>query len=155
MEDLNDGVHTRQSSRRRRSNEKYSSAKIIEALLASRGLIASAARSLGCTRQTIYDAIGRHPDINTVVAGERELLLDTCERKLHEAIDRGESWAVRFYLVTQGQKRGYIERPRIEAEDKTIRIILRDFRNVQPSNQTTVIDAQPAIEHLTHEDDPA
>ena len=140
-----DDLHNRQSPIGTRSNEKYSPTKIIEALILSRGLIASAARLLGCTRQTIYDAIGRHPDINTVVSGERELLLDTCERKLHEAIDRGEAWAVKFYLLTQGQKRGYVERQRVDIEDKTVRVIIqRDGTGTRP---VAVISGQPAIEH--------
>ena len=90
MTDPNAGVQKRQSGHRGHSNEKYSPAKIIEALQVSRGMIASAARLLGCTRQTIYDAVARHPEINNVVAGERELLLDRAELKLQEAIDAGE-----------------------------------------------------------------
>jgi hypothetical protein len=138
MDDLKDSLHNRQSPQRTRSNEKYSPAKITEALLAAHGLIASAARLLGCTRQTIYDAIGRHPEINAVVAGERELLLDTAERKLHEAVEAGQGWAVRFYLVTQGQARGYIERPRIEAEDRTVRVIIQ-------RDPPTVLNVLPAL----------
>lgn len=140
MDDLKDGVHNRQSPHRRRSNEKYSPAKIIEALLASRGLIASAARLLGCARQTVYDAIGRHPEIAAVVSGERELLLDQAELKLQEAIEAGEGWAVRFYLVTQGQARGYVERPRLDVEDRTVRVIIQ-----RDPVQTKVIEAVPAL----------
>lgn len=115
----NGTLQTRQSS-----NEKYSPAKMIEALRASRGMIATADQLLGCSRQTIYDAIARHPEINAVVAGERELMLDTAELKLQEAIEAGEGWAVKFKLVTQGQKRGYIERPRPECEDNVVRVII-------------------------------
>jgi hypothetical protein len=116
MSEAEGGLQKRQTH----SNEKYSAAKIMEALRASRGMIATAARLLGCTRQTIYDAIARHPEINTVVAGERELMLDTAEMKLQEAIDAGEGWAVKFKLATQGQSRSYIERQRIDVEDKQI-----------------------------------
>ncbi len=108
----------------RRSNEKYSQVKIMEALQASRGMIATAARLLGCSRQTIYDAIARHPEINAVVAGERELMLDTAEQRLQEAVDAGESWAVRFFLITQGKSRGYIERHRADEEDEKITVII-------------------------------
>ena len=122
---------------KRRSNEKFPPAKIIEALRASRGMIAAAARLLGCTRQTIYDAIIRHPEINTVVAGERELMLDTAELKLMEAVEGGEAWAVKFMLATQGQSRGYIERQRGQDEDNEIRVI------IEPARPLTV---QPALE---------
>lgn len=106
------------------SNEKYSPMKIIEALKATRGMIATAARLLGCSRQTIYESIARHPEINAVVAGERDLMLDTAELRLMEAIEAGESWAVKFFLTTQGQVRGYIERPQKPEEDNTIRVLI-------------------------------
>ena len=107
-----------------RSNEKYSPEKIIEALKATRGMIATAARVLGCSRQTIYESIARHPEINAVVAGERDLMLDTAELRLMEAVEAGESWAVKFFLTTQGQVRGYIERPQKQEEDNTIRVFI-------------------------------
>lgn len=142
MTDPNAGVQKRQSGHRGHSNEKYSPAKIIEALQVSRGMIASAARLLGCTRQTIYDAVARHPEINNVVAGERELLLDRAELKLQEAIDAGEGWAVRFFLSTQGQARGYIERQRVDVEDKKITVIVN-------RGGATILDVRPALEkHL-------
>ena len=123
-----------------RSNEKYSSMKMIEALRASRGMIATAARLLGCSRQTIYDTIARHPEINSVVAGERELMLDTAELKLMEAVEDGEAWAVKFMLATQGQSRGYIERPRGENEDNELVVIIDDRTPVAP------ITLHPALE---------
>ena len=126
----------------RHSNEKYPPEKIIEALRASRGMITTAARRLGCVRQTIYDAIARHPTINEVVAGERELMLDTAERALHEAVERGESWAIKFYLATQGQGRGYIERPRGDDEDNKITVIV----NRNPHTEPKVQAALPAPE---------
>ena len=123
-----------------RSNEKYSSMKMIEALRASRGMIATAARLLGCSRQTIYDTIARHPEINSVVAGERELMLDTAELKLMEAVEDGEAWAVKFMLATQGQSRGYIEHPRGENEDNELAVIIDDRTPVAP------ITLHPALE---------
>lgn len=123
-------LQNRQSLRCRHSNEKYSPEKMIEALRATRGMIATAAQLLGCSRQTIYDAIARHPEINSVVAGERELMLDTAELKLQEAIEAGEGWAVKFKLATQGQGRGYIDRPRVDDEDRKLTIIVN--RTVVP-----------------------
>src|SRR2546422_853035 len=106
---VNGGAHRR----KRWNNEKYTSATIIEALTKSKGMIAMAARLLGCTRQTIYDAISRHPEINDAVGGERELMLDVAEIKLAVAIQNGQPWAIRYYLSTQGKARGYIERQEV------------------------------------------
>lgn len=148
-------VQNGQSDSRERSNEKYSQARIVEALRVSRGMIATAARLLGCARQTIYDAIVRHPEINAVVAGERELLLDQAELKLQEAIDRGEAWAVKFFLLTQGQARGYIERPRADPADKQVRVVIfRDFGNGPSAEASKAIPTQPAIEHRGIPEDP-
>ena len=117
-------VHNGQSLITNRSNEKYSPAKIMETLRTSRGMIATAARLLGCSRQTLYDAIARHPELNAVVDGERELMLDTAELKLQEAIEAGEGWAVKFMLATQGHRRGYIERQRVDVKDQQLTLIV-------------------------------
>lgn len=122
-DDANSAVQNGRSVERR-SNEKYAPAKIMEALQASRGMIATAARLLSCSRQTIYDAIARHPEIDALVAGERELLLDTAELRLQEAVEAGESWAVRFLLVTQGKGRGYIQRYQPDEESEKITVII-------------------------------
>ena len=137
-------VQNRRLITTRHSNEKYSPAKIIEALRATRGMITTAARLLGCSRQTIYEAIARHPEINDVVSGERELMLDTAEKKLQEAVENGDSWAIRFYLATQGQNRGYIERQRGD-EGTTYEIIIEEQRR-PTRNQISQAPALPGSE---------
>ena len=52
----------------------------------------------------------RHPAIAQVVADERALIVDAAELKLHEAVQRGEPWAVCFTLKCLGTDRGYVER---------------------------------------------
>lgn len=80
------------------------------ALMASHGLIASAAHSLGVCRQSIYNAFKPWPELREIVEEERELLLDNAENALHKAIMRGEAWAICFFLKTRGKARGYSER---------------------------------------------
>ena len=92
------------------SNEIYPPEKIITALMSTKGMIAAAARMLGCDRGTIYDAAKRYPAIQDAIDGERELQLDLTEIALFTAISKGEGWAVCFYLKCQGRKRGYIEK---------------------------------------------
>ena len=107
-------------------HEKFSAAHIIEALTATRGLVSEAATRLGCQRQTIYNAIERHPEIDEVVNGERELMLDKAELKLGEAVENGQPWAILFYLKTQGRERGYSEKRERGVEDKlTLEQILK------------------------------
>ena len=90
--------------------ERYPPALLLSALTQSKGMIAAAARLLGCSRQTIYDSMRRHPEITEFVEGQRDLLLDTAELKLIEAVVNGQPWAILFYLKTQGKSRGYVEK---------------------------------------------
>lgn len=98
--------------------EAIEPAKIIEALRRSKGMVSIAARLLDCSRQTVYSAMERHPEISEVVAGERELLIDTAELKLVDSVTKGQPWAIAFYLKTQGRHRGYIERREVDLEGR-------------------------------------
>ena len=83
-------------------------------------MVSIAARLLGCNRQTIYNAAKVHPEIKEALDGERELMLDTAELKLIESVNKGQSWAVCFFLKTQGRKRGYIEKQDLGLEASTL-----------------------------------
>lgn len=101
-------------------NQQYSPALIVSALERSRGMVSIAARLLQCNRQTIYNAAKIHPEIKDAMDGERELMLDTAELKLIESVNKGQAWAVCFFLKTQGRKRGYIEKQDIGLEASTL-----------------------------------
>jgi len=73
-------------------------------------MVAAAARMIGCDMGTIYDAAKREPIIQLTIDRERELQLDLAELALFTAIQKGEGWAVCFYLKCQGRKRGYVEK---------------------------------------------
>src|SRR6266542_2712899 len=98
--------HSERPKRRR----KYPPEKIIHALRETRGMIALAARALGCERNTIYDAAKRFPSVRRAIEDQRELSLDRAELGLLKAVQDGEGWATCFFLKTQGRGRGYIER---------------------------------------------
>ena len=89
---------------------KYSVEQIIAALGESHGMIAPAARSLGCSRDTIRRYLAEDAEIAQAIADEREATTDLAENKLRDAIIRGEAWAICFYLKCQGKSRGYVER---------------------------------------------
>ena len=88
--------------------------KIIKALRESRGLVAVAARKLGCSRKTIYDRMAKSSEIREALEEAREFTTDVAEAALFRAIEQGEAWAVCFYLKTQGKGRGYVERQEVE-----------------------------------------
>jgi len=96
---------------------------IVAAIRTNRGMVAKAARSLGCKRDTIYRAAERHAIVREALEDEREVRLDEAEQALFKAIDAGESWAVCFFLKCQGKRRGYVERQEISTpEDSPLRV---------------------------------
>lgn len=68
----------------------------------------------------IYDLMKRHPEIQETVQDAQELQLDTTELLLSREIDKGEPWAVLYYLKTQGRARGYIEKQDVMLDAVTL-----------------------------------
>ncbi len=84
------------------------SVSVVEsALRTCYGNMAGAARALGVDRTTIWRFIKKHNELTDVLESMRETMLDNAETALSKAILAGESWAVCFFLKTQGRRRGY------------------------------------------------
>lgn len=96
---------------------KYTAEQIIEAVRASSGILADAARMLGCHRATMHSYVNRYSTVRAAVEEEREVLIDLCESKLVEAVKRGDMQAVYFTLKTIGKDRGYSERTELTGKD--------------------------------------
>ena len=107
------GQPKRTSRGRTCGSKNLQQGEVRHALLASRGLISSAARRLGVVRQSIYNALERWPELREIVEEERELHLDEAETALFKAVKRGEAWAICFMLKTQGKARGYTQRQEV------------------------------------------
>ena len=65
---------------------KYTPQEIIDALEVSRGLIAPAARNLGCSRDTIRKYLEEYPEVAKAKADMREAVTDSAESSLYRAI---------------------------------------------------------------------
>jgi transposase-like protein len=89
---------------------KYTPEEIIAALEESNGLIAPAARKLGCARDTIRKYIDEYADVAQAKLDQREAVTDMAENALYQAILDREAWAVCFYLKCMAKDRGYVER---------------------------------------------
>ena len=94
---------------------KYTPEQIIGALEESRGLIAPAARKLGCARDTIRRYLEEYEDIAQAIRDQREAVTDMAENALFQAILDREAWAVCFYLKCMAKDRGYVERAELTA----------------------------------------
>lgn len=119
---------------------KFADSEIKTALIENKGLIYLAAKSLGCNQSTIHRRLQKNPKLRAVVERERGELLDTAERSLIEAVERGESWAVCFLLKTLGRGRGYsqktevvqqvVQRPLDDLSDAELARIIKDATEI-------------------------
>ena len=81
--------------------------QIIEALYKSNGILAVAARGLGCTRQTIYNRMKKSPKIGAAYSDARETNIDMTEAALIKNIKAGKESSIFYNLNNMGRKRGY------------------------------------------------
>jgi hypothetical protein len=88
--------------------------EVAQALIDSHGLVSVAAKVLGAHRDSVYRALKRWPELHEVKAAATEDVNDVAEHRLFQAIERGDPWAVQFYLKTKGKARGYVERSELD-----------------------------------------
>jgi len=87
---------------------------MIEALEKSLGIVTTACRMVGISRETHYRWLREDEEYKEAVEAIADLTLDFVESKLHKQIEKGEVSSTIFYLKTKGKKRGYIEKQEIE-----------------------------------------
>lgn len=81
--------------------------QIVESLHATKGTVALAARRLGISRQGLIKRIHASAELEQLLEEEREIITDTAELKMVQAIQAGEPWAISMRLKTLGRDRGY------------------------------------------------
>jgi len=91
--------------------------QVIEAIRKSHGLLATAARDLGVTRQTVYNYVKRYRRVAHAVDEARDSILDMAEGQLFSAVQKGSIPAMMFLLKTVGRTRGYVDRQEITGAD--------------------------------------
>lgn len=96
-------------------HEKFTASEIIEALDATAGLVAMAARRLGCTPNTVHNYIRRNAVVRLALETIRAELADFAMSKVLELIKAGHASTIIWYLSTYGASRGYgRQRPKSE-----------------------------------------
>ena len=83
--------------------------KIAEALKASSGVMAEAARRLRISRNTLYVRARADPVVEAARTEAREVFLDLGESELYRLVKEGNPSAVFFLLRTLGARRGWRE----------------------------------------------
>lgn len=89
---------------------------MIEALEKSLGIVTTACKQVGISRQTHYEWMREDAEYKAAVDSIADIALDFAESKLHKSIENGSDTAVIFYLKTKGKRRGYVERQEIQHE---------------------------------------
>lgn len=87
---------------------------MIEALEKSLGIVTTACKTVGISRETHYRWLREDEEYKEAVDGIADLALDFVESQLHKQIQKGEVTSTIFYLKTKGKKRGFIEKQEIE-----------------------------------------
>lgn len=89
---------------------------MLEALEKSLGVVTSACKSVGISRETHYRWMREDSSYKDSVDDLANVALDFAESQLHQQIKGGNPTATIFYLKTKGKNRGYIERQEIAHE---------------------------------------
>lgn len=92
---------------------------MIESLEKSLGVVSTACKIVGISRQTHYRWMTEDTEYKKAVEGVADIALDFVESQLHKQIRNGEVSSTIFYLKTKGKKRGYIERTELSAHVNT------------------------------------
>jgi len=105
-----------------------------QAIIEARGFISVAARHLGVSRSSVYNAINKYPTVAEAVKDAREATTDLAEGKLIKLINDENPTAIIFYLKTQGKKRGYIERHELTGKDGAPIEISKGYVSISPDD---------------------
>jgi hypothetical protein len=87
---------------------------MLQALQSSLGVVSTACKQVGISRQTHYEWMREDMEYASSVKDLENVTLDFAESKLHELIFEGNVESVNFFLKTKGKVRGYIERSEID-----------------------------------------
>ena len=98
-------------------SKRITDAEYQAALTEAHGVLAWAARRLGCSRTAVYAAVARNPELKQTLDDSRAEVLDLAESKLIQAVHAGHMPAVFFVLRTLGRDRGYVFRQDRSAGD--------------------------------------
>lgn len=92
------------------AHRQFSPDEVAEALTTGHGVVSVAAKILGCSTQTIYDHIKKHPQVAQAQERGDDAIDDLAEIKLIQKIKKGNMKAITFRLETKAKKRGYTKR---------------------------------------------
>ena len=87
---------------------------MLAALEATLGVVTTACRTVGISRDTHYRWLKEDQAYNVGVDEIKNVALDFAETQLHKQIKSGNITAIMFFLRTRGKSRGYTEKNEVE-----------------------------------------
>jgi hypothetical protein len=108
------------------TNSDINKKAMIDALEKSLGIVTSACKVVGISRETHYRWLREDEKYLTSVKSIEDIALDFAESQLHKQIKEGEVSSTIFYLKTKGKRRGYFERQEIDTTIAPINITISD-----------------------------
>ena len=87
---------------------------MIQALEKSLGVVTTACKQVGVSRDTHYRWMSDDEDYKAGVDSLSDVALDFVESQLFKKIKGGDTTAMIFFLKTKGKKRGYVEKTQHE-----------------------------------------
>lgn len=91
---------------------------LLKALERSLGIVTSACKEVGVSRETFYRYYNEDEDFKAKVDDINNITLDFVETQLFRKIKDGSERSILFYMKYKGRKRGYTERIDIDANIK-------------------------------------
>tara|TARA_R110001606_G_scaffold381531_1_gene542803 strand:- start:454 stop:786 length:333 start_codon:yes stop_codon:yes gene_type:complete len=91
--------------------------RLIEAVEKSLGVVTTACKAVGCSRETFYRYCKEDDKFRAKVEDISNVTLDFAESQLHKQISAGSTTATIFLLKTKGKNRGYVEKQQIEINE--------------------------------------
>ena len=127
---VKDAITSFKGKRKQGAKDKYTHKQVIDAIYEAKGIIAVAARRLGCTRQTVYSYKEKYPAINDAYKDIDEETKDQVENQLLIHVfglkDNNKNYIIRpnltaaiFYAKTKMKDRGYTEHSTLGLTDPT------------------------------------
>jgi len=108
------------------TNSDINKKAMINALEKSLGIVTSACKAVGISRETHYRWMREDEEYNESVKSIEDIALDFAESQLHKQIRDGEVSSTIFFLKTKGKRRGYIERQEIDSNIAPVQITISD-----------------------------
>ena len=93
-----------------RESTAIQKAAMLAALEKSMGVVTTAAKAVGITRECHRLWTTKDPEYARAVAELKDVRLDFLESQAHKRVHEGSDTMIIFLLKTQGKSRGYIER---------------------------------------------